>query len=296
LRSGSLLTAGIGPANTTNVAYFTRTKTVAIPTSQVAMIAFNPVARSELAAAGTQTGLIMKNDDFLASEFQAAAAGVIRFNSLVLGMEEYPVQTVRACVFQQVQPELFAYEIRLHDGSILRAKSLGVVDGQCAIQELTGITLSVAPEEIAQVRAGLSRAQPLIDLAWKAMAPASAKAPPGSGAPAAPNSLVQNWTGKNQEQILAIPPQTSLEFPLTGKFRAVALRVAVNPGGPDVQAKFHLLVNGQEIYTTPALKTGDLPLMVKVPIHDAKTVTFVTDSSVATAKVLLIDPVAIREN
>ena len=291
LRSGSFLTGGIGPFNSIKGTLFTKTRVLVIPTPQVAMITFYPVARSQLADAGTQSGLIMKNGDFLAGELQEAAGGSIRLSSVVLGIAAYPVETIRACVFQQVQPQTSEYEIRLLDGSILRAKSISVDDGQLTIEDLSGITLSVAPEDIAQVRAGSSRVQPLIDLPWKATA-----APPANAA-AAPDSLVQNWTGNNQEHILAVPAQTSLEFPLVGRFSAVALRVALGPGGPpNGQAKLHVLVNGQEITTTPAFKAGDQPLMVKVPIHDAKTVTFVADSSLAGTKVLLIDPVAIRGN
>ena len=291
LRSGSFLMGGIGPFSPTSGTLFTKTQVIKIATAQAAMIAFYPVERSQLADAQDHAGILLKNGDFLAGEIQQAAGGIISLNSIMLGLTDYKADTVRACIFQQAQPQPADYEIRLRDGSILQAKSISLDNGQFTIEESSGIRVNAAPEDIAQFRAGSSRVQSLIDLPWKVTSSEAAKAP----APPDAASLIQSWMGNNREEILAVPTKTPIEFPLTGPFRTISLRVAVAPGGPPTgQASLHVLVNGAQVYTTPILKSGDQPLAVKTPLHDAKSVTLVADSATEGTKILLIDPVAIR--
>jgi hypothetical protein len=294
LCSGSFLAGRIGQFDATTGTLVTNSQTLTIPTAQVAAIDFNLLARSLITGAGNQSGLIMRNGDFLAGNFEKAYGDMASLSSLVFGITVYPAETVGACVLHPVQSLPSAYEVRLQDGSILRAKNVSVDKNQCTIEDNSGFTVKVPTDNIAQVRAGLSRVQPLIDLPWKVLA--SSVAPGTTKAASDANSLVQNWIGKNQEQILALPPETRLDVPLKGKYKALAFRVAVPGGAPDQHVILHVQVNGQEIYASPPIRSGDEPVALRVPIKNAQNVTFVADSVLQGIKIFLIDPVAIRED
>jgi len=93
-----------------------------------------------------------------------------------------------------------------------------------------------------------------------------------------------------------LPGQKSLTFPLTGKFRAVVLRVAVAPQSPaKAKMKLRVLVDGHEVDSSVAMKKGDAPRLMTVRVHNPRDVGFIVDSATPSVKALLIDPVAIRE-
>jgi len=225
---------------------------------------------------------------------------------------------LKACVLHPVKPQPSDYEIRLKDGSDIRASGLEVSNGQLVIHEVSGITVPADPGEVAQFRAGLTHVQTLIDLPWKATALAANPSPAASAPPTAPTApaavpapaqapflpplqplpplpTVRCWEGNNAEQIMAAEPGTVLDFPLTGKIRALALRVAVLSDTPNAQAIVRILADGREIGRTPAFKAGDQPRFVQVTLQDPKTLTLVADSLFSDTRILYIDPVVIQE-
>ena len=94
---------------------------------------------------------------------------------------------------------------------------------------------------------------------------------------------------------MAVMPGTSIDFPLTGKFRALALKVALLPDSPPgSQATLRILADGKEVEQPPPIKAGDQPRFIQVTLHSPATVTLVATTTLG-AKVLYIDPVAVRE-
>ena len=90
---------------------------------------------------------------------------------------------------------------------------------------------------------------------------------------------------------------TLVDFPLTGRFRALAFRIALSPDAPpNAQAAIRILADGVEIGRTPLFKAGDGPRYVEIPLQAPRTVSLMADSMFAGTKVLFIDPVAIRAN
>jgi hypothetical protein len=220
-----------------------------------------------------------------------------------------------------------AYEIRLRDDSIIRAKSFALTNGQLVVQEVSGLAITVDPAQIAEFRAGSARVQPLISLPWKApgmpdntaaVAPATTPAPaiaqaaattpaaakpganaspaaPAEGMPAKENLPVTPWQGPNHEQILAIAADAPVDFPLRGTFDALAMRLAVAPGAPaDAQAILHVLSGGKEIAVTPPLKAGDAPRSLWVKLGSTQGLTLKVESAQPGTRLMLIDPVAVR--
>jgi hypothetical protein len=281
LRSGSFLAGSFQTTGPSTGNLDRNGKTISLNTDQIAAVVFHAVTRAQIAAQAEQPGLIMRNGDYLAADIQSINGSFVTLNSVLLGIVSYEGGVARACVLQPEQPQPSDYEIRLKDGSIVRAKSLSRNGDQIAIAEVSGLTWNVSSDEIAEIRAGLSRVQPLIDLPSKAAA--------------AHNSVVERWAGPNQEQILAAPVGTALEFPLPGKFRAVALRIAVASGAaPGAQVTVRILAGGTEVFRAPPCKAGDQPLLVRANIPSPKAATIVADSDSPGAMALFIDPVAIR--
>jgi len=321
LRSGSFLAGYFNPLDFNRpapVGKFTRNgKDCAIAVAQTAAAVYHPVRRSQLAEVEPQVGVILKNDDFMAGSFEAINAGGVRLDSIPLGYLQYDRDQICACTLNPMEPRPADYEIRLKDGSIIRAKGISVNNGQFSIEEISGISVMVAPDEITQFRAGPSRVQTLLDLAWKATpslppsappavhpaavtstnaAPVANPAPPANPAPDQ-SPPAQCWTGNNQEQIMVASAGTTVDIPLTGKFRALAMHVALSPDSPpNSQATLRILADGREIARTPPFKAGDQPRFMQVTLSDPKTVTLAVDSIVDGTRVLFIDPVAIREN
>ena len=95
---------------------------------------------------------------------------------------------------------------------------------------------------------------------------------------------------------MVVASGTTVDFSLPGKFRALALRIALSPDTPpNAQATVRILADGQEVGRTPPFHAGDPPRFVEITLQDPQKVSLVADSIFAGTRVLLIDPVAIRE-
>jgi hypothetical protein len=367
LKSGSFLAGENFHINATDAFIVHDDKQVIFKTEQVAAGVYHPVTMHQIAAAG-QSGVILLNGDFLASDINDVGAanggGMVQMNSVAIGAAVYYSNKVCACVANAVQSMPSDYEIRLRDGSIIRTKSVELAGDKLTLHEVSGISIDVDPSEIAQVRAGLNRVQPLIDLPWKVSglaeakkeAPPTAAAPkpvPAATSPAAPTvpaasaapaaqpavasqtppaaitsgtgttnapaaavadnnkvqgkstltpvdieaeSEVMKWMGPNREQILVLPAGAKVEVPLSGKFRALAMGLALAPGASsNAEIGLHVLVEGKEVGNAEKLKAGDQPRCIRFAVSDPKSVTLVVDKAGAGTRLLLLDPVAVRE-
>jgi hypothetical protein len=295
LQSGSFLAGSfdhlnLDPASPEANGTFNRHgKPVAIPRANVAVVTILPGPRAQLAAAGAQVGLLMKNGDFLTGTFQAIDRSGVHLTSELLGPVIYNGADVQACLLQPVQLQAAAYEVRLKDGSIIRASAVSVAGDQVSISEVSGLDIDVAPDEIAQFRGGST--QSLLEFPFKATPPAAA---PGTKSASEPPP-VECWQGNNQEEILSTPSGTAVEFPLTGAFSAMSMRIALaSDAPPNAQATIRILANGTEIGRTPPFKAGEQPRWVRMTLQQPKTVSLEADSTYSGTKVLFIDPILIR--
>ena len=177
------------------------------------------------------------------------------------------------------------------------------------IEDVSGAKIFATLDDLAQVRAGSQMVQSLSEVDWKVRAPATtAKAAPAPAPGAAPamapapanadanlTPVVGSWRGPDQQQVLQVPTGTTIDFPLTGRFRAVAVRVMVSSdSAPNAQAIIHVMADGKEVGTSPPFKAGDQPRFVQVTLDNTKTLSIMGESPFDNTKILLIDPVAIR--
>jgi hypothetical protein len=324
LTSGTYLAGDTFHVSPTDAGITHGDKDVTFKTDQLSAAIFHPITMRQVAAADSQQGVVMLNGDFMASDIQsvggANGGGMVQMSSIAIGSVAYYSDRVCAFVANPVHLQPSNYEVRLVDGSIIRAKSLDLANGKLTIQEISGIAIDVDPKEIAQIRAGLSRVQPLIDLPLKisgspgaATTKAPASSPPSAGTqmaatetnadtkPAAPpaanaaDASIVKWTGPNREQILVLPAGAKVEVPLKGKFQALAMRLAVAPGAPaNAEATLRVLIAGKEVACTPAFIAGAQPRSMRLTVTDPQSITLAVDSAQAGTRLLLIDPIAIR--
>jgi hypothetical protein len=282
---------------------------VSIPRSKIASVLLLPITRDQLADMNSHVGMLMKNGDIQDGDFDVIGGSTVEVNSVLLGPTQYNHSEVRGCFLKPMQTPSAPYQFRLRSGSIINASSFTVNGGEVVIMDASGVSITTTPADIAQFRAGPAQVQPLTELTWKATpppaaAPAAAPAPPAANPAPAANApsddgqpLVQSWTGPNQEQILMTSMGTDIEFPLTGKFRAMGVKIALSPDSPpNSQITIRVLADGREIGHSPPFKAGDQPRFMELTLQDPKTVTLEADSIFTGTKVIFIDPVAIRDN
>ena len=256
-------------------------KPLAVSAAKIAAVLLLPTGRSQIADMSSRVGVLMRNGDTFDGTVSAVDRDQVIVSSVVLGITTCRQSEVAGCFFQPVQPQPGIYEIRLKDGSDINAAGL-ICDAQNAvITTVGGQSVTTAVDEIAQIRAGSSLVENLALLSWQAT--------PSSPAP-------RTWEGPNQQQIIEAPIGTTLDFPLSDKFRAMGMRIAVSSDSrPDANITVRVLADGKEIGRTLPFKAGDQPRFVEVALQHPRTLSLEADSVYAGTKVYFIDPVAIRD-
>jgi hypothetical protein len=265
-------------------------KPVPINRSLIAAVITLPIERSKLEENAAKTGVLMKNGDIMDGDVTGIGFDQITVSSVVLGISTYRTAEARACFLRPIQPQRAAYEVRLRDGSILNATAITGDASEIIITDVSGLTLQADQADVAQIRAGGSLVQELAPLPWKAGASGATSAPN----PAATPPLVQSWLGPDQEQVLEAAPGTSIEFPLTGKFRAFGTGVAIaGDSPPDATVTLRILADGHELAKTPPFHAGQQGY-IQLNIPSAAHLTLEANSIFPGTRMLYLDPVAIR--
>jgi hypothetical protein len=276
LRSGTYLAGGFGVLDAKSGVFSRGNVNFPITADQVSAVLWQPTSLRQIAEVSDQTGVIMKNGDYMASDLQKIDGTGAQMTSVVLGpMDFIYTFAMRACILHKYQLKPVAYEIRLQDGSDIRATSLELSDKQLVVHEASGVTVPISPDEVAQFRAGSSRAEPLIE---------------GN------DTSISNWQGPNQEHIIAATPGTPIDLPVGGPVASVAMRVVFLSEQPDAQVVIRVLNNGKEIGRAGPIKATDQPRSLVISLSDApKKIRVIGDSSNQGAKILLLDPGGIKK-
>jgi hypothetical protein len=288
LKSGSLLAGTLRILRNQEATLGRNGGDIVVPTPLVAAVIWQPATPQQILDAGSQTGVLMKNGDFLAGDIETVTGASVKLSSVLLGDVAYNPASTLAVVMQGYQPQASDYEVRLKDGSILQAKGFGAVsDTEVTINDISGLDINVTPDEIVRIRAGASRVQPLVELPWTSTPPKTADKDA--------DTTVRTWIGSNGEQIMVVPAGTAIDFPAQGKFRAAGFSVALAPdAAPNAQTVVHILADGKELGKTPPFKAGDQPRFVEVSLPRPATLTLEAESATPETKVLFVDPLGIR--
>jgi hypothetical protein len=173
LQGGSLLAGRVShisldPDKPDNGEFLRGDVKVQISRSIIAGIIMLPITRAQLADNSAKAGLVMRNGDTMDGDVSEISSEQISVSSVLLGLSTYQNSEVRACFTAPLQVKATPYEVRLRDGSILFATAITGDASGVQISDVSGLNLSVGPDDIAQIRAGSATAQDLAQLDWKA--------------------------------------------------------------------------------------------------------------------------------
>jgi hypothetical protein len=298
LQGGSILAGhmdrlNLDPANTEPNADFSHGDTkMPIARSSIAGVIFLPIPRAQFDGNDAKAGLVMRNGDTADGDITQISTDQVSVSSVLLGLTNYKASEVRAVFIAPLQTKSAPLEIRLRDGSLLNATAISGGNNSVMITDVSGVTIPVGSDDIAQIRAGNATVQDLAQLDWKATAPA----PANGAAPANPAPpLVGSWMGPDQQQVLSAGMGTAIEFPLPGKFRAFGVQAVISSDSPpNATATIHFLSDGHELAKSPPFHAGDPPRFLELNLPTATHLTLQADSMFPGTKILYLDPVAIR--
>ena len=154
LSSGSVLAGALESLDGSRLTLRFGGATRSFSTLNVSRVAFDAL-RPDLAARlrPGRSGVLLPTGDFVDGEVRSLAAGRVAVNSVLFGRREYvvPGEALAVTVGKSVPPPPAEFTVRLHDGSRLLARSLGVREQRLVIEEPTAGSFAVALEEVAEI-------------------------------------------------------------------------------------------------------------------------------------------------
>jgi hypothetical protein len=156
LRNGSFLAGEIissdGSSSQVN---FAGQKEFNIFNQKITRVIFRSSRRAiPFEVAAGHTGLFLQNGDFLESEFEGLKQKTLRMTSLLFGRRTFNLEhpEVVALVLNSPAAETDGLQLKLLDGSVLKAKSFAAAPGQWIVHdELLG-SISIPEKEIVELR------------------------------------------------------------------------------------------------------------------------------------------------
>ena len=155
LRDGSFIAGTVARADDTAVRIsFGGRKDVPVLSHRVARIVLRPPRQSvRYEESLGRTGLFLKNGDFLESEFRAIEWGTISMSSVLFGLKRFGIEggEPMVCVLNDCVPAKTPYEVRLLDGSFLRASNISANEDGVTIDEPLLGQFSVSSSDIFRI-------------------------------------------------------------------------------------------------------------------------------------------------
>ena len=156
LRNGSFLAGSITKADESAVRFiFAGRAEAPILNSRVARLVLRP-SRQPLpfSLAAGRTGVFTKNGDFLACDFRGLEHSTLTISSVLFGLKRYGLEDGPfVVVLNDLAEEKSRYEVRLIDGSVLRAKKLKATPGALTVTDSILGDFDFPPAELLEIRA-----------------------------------------------------------------------------------------------------------------------------------------------
>jgi hypothetical protein len=139
LRDGTFIAGSVSAADESAVKLsFCERRNVPVLNSRVARIVVRPPRqRLDYDVAAGRTGVFLKNGDFLESEFRSILHGSLNMSSVLFGAKRFWIEggDATVVVLNNCHPEPATAEIRLLDGSVVRATRLAANADTLTIEE-----------------------------------------------------------------------------------------------------------------------------------------------------------------
>ena len=300
LRSGVRLAAPHGPLSDAMIRFPRRN--VAIPVGEVAWVVYQrfPAALAANAPTG-KTGALLPGGDFFEGTIKGANADAAKLLNPIFGPRtlEAKNRDLLALVLRDSRPLAAQYEIRVTDGSVFGADSFGMDRNGVTLHYPLFDNLALAASEVAEIRAGTMRCQPLT-----ALAPARVEPLPG-------RTLAECFA---IDKTLAGEPLTNLGAAHGRGFEALAnvaatwaipagltelvTKVAVAPGTPPTQRfVFAVYADGRAIGQSALLSSAQPPQTLRVALGNVRVLSLRVEPREprnATGSGLWLDPMLLR--
>jgi hypothetical protein len=156
LRDGSFIAGTVASADESAIRLsFAGRKDVPVLNSRVARIFLRPPRQPlRFEIAGRRTGLFLKSGDFFESDFHSIRHGALNMSSVLFGLKRFSIEGSDpvAVVLNDCAPARATFEVRLLDGSVLRAAKLTATSQAIAIDEPILGNLSFPAAELFEIR------------------------------------------------------------------------------------------------------------------------------------------------
>ena len=154
LRNGSVLTGRIVAMDPSGVRQDALGEERFFSSVQVARVLFRPVPlQSSALLAPDRPGVLLSSGDFLEGEIAAVKNNSLFINSVVLGQRKIDLgDKIIAIVWNDAKPLPDNFQVRLRDGSVLRARTLGTDGANIIMPETVSTDLRLPLAAILEIQ------------------------------------------------------------------------------------------------------------------------------------------------
>ena len=273
-----------------------------VPGPEIAWVVYDPFPASDASKLPPgKVGALLPGGDFFEGKLRGIEGATVKLLSPIFGPRNFaPVRhDLLALVLHDVRVAPAQFEVRLTDGSLLHADALAVDKGALLLRGGLLDGQKIDAPDVAEIRAGAARFQPLATL-W----PARVTPPPGVAADAAlgVDAMIGGGTFTLPDRTLAhyldavIGGTPVWEVPagmtvVTGQF-VVPPKVA-----PNYRLVFAVYADGRSVFRSSPMSISDPPQSFRVTLGAARAVALRVEPhfpSSATGSGIWIEPTLLR--
>ncbi len=296
LRNGIRIAGPIGSLAESPVKILKRNLTV--PGAEIAWVVYSPFAPALAATVPAgKLGALLAGGDFFEGSVKGADGETARLLNPIFGPRTFGGKDILALILREVKPATAEWEVRATDGSIFLATSLVVDKAGLMLRHPLYDGLVLAPQEIAEIRAGPGRY-----VALAGLKPAKIEVPPGRGVAEAAFAVDRRISGeafgeagsRGMESAVGV----AAVWALTGEYTVLSVQVSVPPEVPPVNKLiFAIYADGKLITRTSQLTSQDRPQTLRAQLGAARVLALRIEAGFPTNAVgtgLWIEPTLLR--
>lgn len=153
LVGGSFIARRVHLADDTWIRFSDSPKEAPLSTLAVARIFFQPpTPEMEARLRPGRTGLLLKRNDFIESEFKGVTHGKVRVSSVLFGLKSFDPAQVQVLALRDPKPAPAKYIVRTFSDSCYRINSFVTEKDRIVIQDPAMAGLQVSASELAEIR------------------------------------------------------------------------------------------------------------------------------------------------
>ena len=296
LRNGIRIAGPIGSLAESPVKILKRN--LAVPGAEIAWVVYSPFAPALAATVPAgKLGALLPGGDFFEGSVKGADGETARLLNPIFGPRTFAGKELLALILREVKPATAEWEVRATDGSIFHATALTVDKAGLLLRHPLYDGLVLAPNEIAEIRAGPGRY-----LALAGLKPAKIDVPPGRGVAeagfAADRRISGGSFGEAGSRGIESAVGVGAVWALTGEYTVLNVQVSVPPEVPPVNKLiFAIYADGRLVTRTSQLTSQDRPQTLRAQLGSARALVLRVEAGFPTNAAgtgLWIEPTLLR--